>query len=277
MKIGEYVTLKTFRKTDLGFMLTDGVEEVLLHYAQSKCEHEVGDLVTVFIYADKKKRPTATEMDVTITLGHPGFAHVVDVSENGVFVNINTPKDIKISKDDLGHHDYWPQVGDTLFVNLKLKNDSLIGELPRREFIKNLKKNVMYQDYEMVDGYVIKVGEKGLSIISKDMMYIFVPTFETRGKYRIGEEVKVKITKNIGNEYYGSLIENKEVMIDEDRNIILDYLNHHHYQMKLTAKSSSEDVFKILKMSRKAFKRAYGGLYKDNLIEFDEEKTWLKK
>ena len=144
MKIGEYVTLKTFRKTDLGFMLTDGVEEVLLHYAQSKCEHEVGDLVTVFIYADKKKRPTATEMDVTITLGHPGFAHVVDVSENGVFVNINTPKDIKISKDDLGHHDYWPQVGDTLFVNLKLKNDSLIGELPRREFIKSLKKNVMY-------------------------------------------------------------------------------------------------------------------------------------
>ena len=31
-------------------------------------------------------------------------------------------------------------------------------------------------------------------------------------------------------------------------------------------------------MSRKAFKRAYGGIYKDRVIEFDEEKTWkLKK
>lgn len=277
MKLGEYVTLKTYRKTDLGFMLTDGEEEILLHYAQSKSEHEEGDLVTVFIYADKKKRPTATEMDVLLEVGKPGFVKVCDVTESGVFVNINTPKDIMINKDDLPHHNYWPMVGDTLFVNLKVKNDSLFGELPQREAIKALNKNHQYQDYEMVDGYVIRVGEKGISIISKDMMYIFVPTFETRGKYRVGQEVRVKITKCIKNEYYGSLIENKEVMIDEDKKIILDYLNHHHYQMKLTAKSSSEDVFKALKMSRKAFKRAYGGLYKDELIEFDEEKTWLKK
>ena len=47
--------------------------------------------------------------------------------------------------------------------------------------------------------------------------------------------------------------------------------------MKLTAKSSSEEVEALLKLSRKAFKRAYGGLYKDHLIEFDENKTYLTK
>jgi predicted RNA-binding protein (virulence factor B family) len=30
-------------------------------------------------------------------------------------------------------------------------------------------------------------------------------------------------------------------------------------------------------MSRKAFKRALGGLYKDQIVEFDEEKTYLKE
>ena len=30
-------------------------------------------------------------------------------------------------------------------------------------------------------------------------------------------------------------------------------------------------------MSRKAFKRAYGGLYKERLIDFDEEKTFKVK
>jgi predicted RNA-binding protein (virulence factor B family) len=54
-------------------------------------------------------------------------------------------------------------------------------------------------------------------------------------------------------------------------------MKNHGGSMPLTAKSSSEDVFKYLKMSRKAFKRAYGGLYKDQIIEFDDNKTYFVK
>ena len=93
----------------------------------------------------------------------------------------------------------------------------------------------------------------------------------------MGQDVNVMITKALDGEYYGSLIEQKENMIDGDKEIILNYLNNHHGVMKLTAKSSSNDVLDTLKLSRKAFKRAYGGLYKDHLIEFDEEKTYLVK
>ena len=74
--------------------------------------------------------------------------------------------------------------------------------------------------------------------------------------------------------YYGSLIEQKELMIDSDKELILNYLKIHKFMM-LTAKSSAEEIFKIFKISRKSFKRAYGGLYKDQLILFDEHKTWL--
>ena len=52
-------------------------------------------------------------------------------------------------------------------------------------------------------------------------------------------------------------------------------MRNHNNSMKLTAKSSSEEVFKVLKMSRKAFKRAYGGLYKDHIIDFDDYKTFI--
>ena len=47
--------------------------------------------------------------------------------------------------------------------------------------------------------------------------------------------------------------------------------------MPLDAKSSSEDVEKILNMSRKAFKRALGGLYKDEAVYFKDNKTFLLK
>ena len=54
-------------------------------------------------------------------------------------------------------------------------------------------------------------------------------------------------------------------------------MKKNHNMMPLTAQSSSEDVFKLLKMSRKAFKRAYGGLYKDHIIDFDDEKSFIIK
>ena len=92
----------------------------------------------------------------------------------------------------------------------------------------------------------------------------------------MGQEVNVSITKEIDDEYYGTLNAHKEILMEGDREIILDYLKNHHGVMKLTAKSSAEEVEALLGMSRKAFKRAYGGLYKDSLITFDEEKTLLK-
>ncbi|EJX00349.1 hypothetical protein EVA_11546 [gut metagenome] len=47
--------------------------------------------------------------------------------------------------------------------------------------------------------------------------------------------------------------------------------------MPFTAKSSSEAIEYEFKISRKAFKRAYGKLYKDHLIDFDDKGTYLKK
>ncbi len=87
----------------------------------------------------------------------------------------------------------------------------------------------------------------------------------------------VTITKLVDEEYYGMLNDQKENMIDSDKELILAYLNKHNGKMRLTAKSDAEEVEKELKISRKAFKRAYGGLYKDRVIDFDENGTFLVK
>lgn len=279
IKLGEYNQLTVVRKSDLGYMLTDGNEEVLLHYRESKCEHNINDSLNVFIYSDKAKRPTATENDPLCTLEKYGICEVVEVfSGMGVFVNINTPKDILVSNDYLPYNEKdWPGVGDKLLIQLKIKHNYLVGKPLNRFDIVAIKSNVIYGEYEHVDGFVVRIAEKGIGIATKDLMYVFVPNTQLRGDYHMGQEVNVMITKALDGEYYGSLIEQKENMIDGDKEIILNYLNNHHGVMKLTAKSSSNDVLDTLKLSRKAFKRAYGGLYKDHLIEFDEEKTYLVK
>ena len=122
--IGEYQTLTIARVSDLGYMLTDNKDEVLLHFKQAKNTYKEGDSVKVFIYADKAKRLTATEAIVSATIEDAGFATVVEIFPGaGVFVNINTPKDLLLSKDYLPYDERkWPNIGDKVFTNEMSEN-----------------------------------------------------------------------------------------------------------------------------------------------------------
>lgn len=278
IKLGEFNKLKVVRKSDLGYMLTDGKSEILMHFKQSLRELSDGEEVDVFVYADKGKRLTGSMLEPIVTMDKASFVEVVDVIPSvGVFVNINTPKDILVSKDYLPYNEEeWPIVGDYLFIRLKHKGDILVGKPLNRFEIKELKSETKYADYEHVDGYVCRITEKGIGIITIHRIYVFVPLNQYRGKLRLGQRVNVCITKSMDGECYGTLNAHKEELIDSDKEIILSYLREHGGVMKLTAKSSAEDIEAIFQMSRKAFKRAYGGLYKDELITFTDDKTFLK-
>ena len=260
-------------------MLTDGKDQVLLHFKQALKEHEISDKVRVFIYADKEERKTATEHEPLALRDKPGFVECVEVLPGtGVLVNIGTPKEVLISKDYLPYNeDFWPTKGDKLLVQLKTRKNAITAKSLARFDIIGLHKDVMYAEREKVLGYVCRIANTGLGIVTADMMYVYVPQKMLRGTYRLGQEVTVTITKLLDEEYYGMLNDQKENMIDSDKELILAYLKKHNGKMRLTAKSDAEEVEKELKISRKAFKRAYGGLYKDRVIDFDENGTFLVK
>lgn len=279
IKAGEMNELSILRKSDLGYMLTDGKEEILLHFKESDKELNIGDKVEVFIYFDSKNRMTATTHSPYATILNPGFAKVVEVVSNlGVFVNINTPKDVLIPLDYLPYDkQMWPDIDDMILINLKIKKDSFIAKPLNRYDILDLPKTKSYEKDDIVDGYVIRPGVEGVGIVTKDMQYIFVHKTHLRRVYRLGEFVTPKIIMVKKNEYNGSLTQNKELMIGTDEEIILNYLRAHDGVMSLTAKSSSEEVEQALKLSRKAFKRALGSLYKEHKVDCLLDKTILLK
>lgn len=271
--------LKVLRKTDLGYMVSDGIEEILLHYREATTELEINQMVNVYVYTDKENRKTGTMAKPNLLMEHKGFVQVVQrMAGIGVFIDNNTPKDILISKDYLPYdEEQWPVEGDMIFCELKIKKNALTAKPVNRYDVLELYAGVKYEEKEQVPAYVLRIADKGIGLISKDLVYIFVPISQFRGKYRLGEEVLVTITKMIDKEAYGSLNEHKEILMDTDKQTILSYLELHNGVMPLTAKSSSEKVEKLFQMSRKAFKRAYGALYKEHLLDFDEEQTYLKK
>ncbi|MCR5786746.1 MAG: hypothetical protein K6G28_03525 [Acholeplasmatales bacterium] len=282
MIIGDYNNLRVVRKSDLGYMLTDDSnDEVLLHFREAKNEYKENDKVKAFLYYDKKHRLCATENEVKVTLSHPGYVEVVEIiSGTGVFVSNNTGKDILISTDYLPYDfSLWPEVGDTLPVLLKIKRETIFAKpLNHYELVDLADSNSKYALNEVVEAHVIHISEAGISLATDDFKHIFVHKTMLRGRYHVGQKVSTKIIHvKDNNEYNGSLISQKEDQIDPDKEYLLKYLKSHNDCMPLDAKSKSEDVEKLLPLSRKAFKRALGGLYKDEKVYFEDGKTYLKK
>ncbi len=282
MQAGLNYELKVVRKTDLGYMLSDSKDEVLLHFGDVKkaadgSDLEINSIVKAFIYYDKKGRLAATTKDVEITIEKPGFARVVEVISNlGVFVNINTGKDVLISKDYLPYDlAKWPIVGDRILIGLKCKKDALVGKLLNSYEVEDLNTKMEYEMESMVLASVIRVGEAGLNLVTYDFVNVFVHKSMYRKQYRVGQEVVVRIVHKGEKGYNGSLIQNKEKMIDPDKELILEYLKANNGKIRLDAKSSSEEIEALLHISRKAFKRALGGLYKEKVVDFKDGWTIL--
>ena len=275
VEAGKFYKFKVTRKTDLGFMLNDGEVEILMHYRQAAREYEPEEVISAFIYFDNKGRLCAQTKDVLATSFKPGFCEVVEVRDEGLFVDIHTSKDVLVSSDSLPYnHESWPQVGEMLPIILKPKKNSLVARPVNKEICLKAKSGDVIENMSY-EATICLTNKGGYGLVTKDFVFIFVPYIMARGKHRIGELCNVKITKITDTDVYGSMIDVKEKQMAGDADIILEYLNKHDGKMPFTAKSSAEEIEKAFRMSRKAFKRAYGELYRERKIDFEGNETIL--
>ncbi|MDD3048390.1 MAG: S1-like domain-containing RNA-binding protein [Bacilli bacterium] len=282
LKIGEINTLVVEKRTDLGYMLINKSEdEVLLHFSQASREFEIGETIDVFILLDSKKRVTATCEMPFIKVGFPGFVKVTNIVKGlGIFINNNVLKDPLISYDDLPFdNNLWPIVGDTVLCKLKATPTQLIAKLISPEEAKSLFNPIkVLEKFQKVNAIVLKNGVEGVNLITLDGHNIFVYYKHKRRDYRIGEQVLVTIN-NVGENgnYNGTLLKSKVPLMKEDADIILEYLKENNGVMNITSTTDVQTIDETFNMSKAAFKRALGNLYKKRKIEFKDGKTYLVK
>lgn len=273
--IGEINQLKVLRKTDIGYLLDGTSEEIFLHFNDSNYQElDEGDIVDAFLYFDNKGRLAATLKEPLITIDSPNILKVVDKVNNlGLFLEMGINKDLLLSKDDLpSDRNLWPKIDDNIFVELKA-NNRLTAKLVMPNEILMLNELELGEDK---DFFVQFIGEHGLNLYNKDGDLVFVHSSMYRGSYRLGEEVNAKILNHTENGYTASLIKQKEELRLDDAGVILNYLKNNK-KMPLTSKSKASEVNNYFEMSRKAFKRALGHLYKEDKITFDDDFTYIKE
>ncbi|VEU82740.1 S1-like domain-containing RNA-binding protein [Acholeplasma hippikon] len=277
LEVGKINLLQVVRKTDIAYLLKNKEnEEVFLHINESDHQKLVpNQIVEAFLYYDAKGRLAATLHEPKITLGNPGLLEVVSVKPGlGVFLDLGISKDVLLSKDDLGDDEsLWPQVGEKLYVDLKVKTKMTARLIPYNE-IRVITGNLeIGKEY---DGFVQVIGKIGYFIYTEEGNLVLVKKSNTRQTFRLGEAVKVKVTFETKSGYEGTLGQFKEVVRVDDSKMIMDFLEKTG-EMPYTADTDSETITQVFGLSRKAFKRALGLLYKQRKVEFRDGKTYLVK
>jgi uncharacterized protein len=280
--LGSIITLTVARKTEFGYFLTDGEEDVLLHKNETNEEYELDDEVEVFLYNDSTGRMAATTKIPIISEGVYEWVKVVGVRNDlGVFLDIGISKDLLLGKDDLPVvKEVWPSEGDMLYSTLRVnRNGRLYAKIASEQVITELSIPANEKDLNKnIQGYVYRTAKVGTWMITAEGYRGFIHESQRKEEPRLGQKVQGRIidikedgTVNI------SLLPRKHESQSSDADVIMDFLVSRNGAMPYWDKSMPEDIEERFQMSKGAFKRAIGKLMKEGRVYQDKGWTYLKE
>ena len=274
IKIGEYNTLKILRDTDPGlFMGDDEDNDVLLPNKYVPEQFEIGDELTVFVYLDHEERPVATTLKPHIKPGEFALLRCNYTNEYGAFLDWNLEKDLFCPFKEQA---FKMRKGDWYLVYCYVdeETDRLVASSKTNSFLSN--KELTVGQFDEVDliishpsdiGMNVIVNEKHLGLIYKDDIY---------KEISVGDRMKGIVKKvRTDNKLDISLSQIGYRNIEPNAQFILNELEDNNGFLALTDKSNPEQIKDMLQMSKKAFKKAVGSLYKQRVITIKEDGIYL--
>ncbi|KQS92799.1 S1-like domain-containing RNA-binding protein [Chryseobacterium sp. Leaf394] len=273
MQLGKTQTLKISEKNHSGWMLeSESGKTAFLSKVFIREEKEVGDEIEVFVFQDDNKLKATTEIPLA-EVGEFAVMSCVESLPTGAFMDWGIIKDLFIP--------YKQQKtkileGKRYLVNLYVDEDlDLITGTTK--FKRNPQyENLPFQKGDKVDlimmneselGWNVVINKKYIGLIyASDVFKKLYPLSEESGFIKeIREDGKIDI----------SLQPQGFENIDEFKQKILDKLEENFGLLHLSDKSTPEEIKDELQMSKKNFKKALGGLYKDKIVDIMEDKIRL--
>ena len=141
-----------------------------------------------------------------------------------------------------------------------------------------MKEKVPYKEGDEVMLLVDSFTDIGIKVIINERFEGMLYKDEVYRKLSVGEELSGFIKKiRDDNKIDVTLRKGGLQDIDDARTRVLESLKEHGGFLPLSDSSSPELIKERLQMSKKLFKKAIGGLYKDEIIAIQHDGIYLKK
>lgn len=242
---------------------------------------EISREYSMFIYPSRSGKMFATPKLPAVTYGEYDFSKVVRVSEEGVGLDIGFSRDILLLREDLPKvRSLWPKEGDNLFITLRRDyNGQLFARIATEKVVESLYEKADKDLFNKeIEAYPYRVMKVGTFLLSKEGYKIFVHESERKKEPRLGELVKVRIIKvKSDGQLNGSFLSRAYERIDEDAEIVLQYIKNNNGYCEYTDKSNPKQIREIFDMSKGDFKKAVGRLFKNKKITIELDGLYIRR
>ena len=273
MELGKVNRLTLVKLVDFGAYLAEGTEDqerVLLPAKQVPQGIGQGDSLDVFLYKDSSDRLIATTARPLAMVGQFAPMKVKELTKIGAFLDWGLEKDLLLPyRQMLGRVEAGDQILARVYVD---KSQRLAASM--KEIYPMLRSDSPYQAGDEVRARVYEFSRDFGTFVAVDDIYsAMIPRHEDARQLRIGDQISCRVT---GVKRDGKLdvsIRGKSYeTIGEDAEAILRLLESYAGVLPFTEKASSEVIRRETGLSKNAFKRAVGHLYKEGRVSIEDGK-----
>lgn len=271
MEVGKYNTLQVLRATSVGLYLGDAEgNDVLLPHKYIPENIEMGQDIEVFIYRDSEDRLIATTLTPAILRDQFAILEVVATSSIGAFLDWGLEKDLFVPFKEQNHklqNGQWVPV----YLYLDEETDRLVASAKINKFFQN-QQSIELEENQKVEVLVFEKTDLGYNVIINNRYKGLIYENEIFRRLAWGDQTTA---------YIKTIREDGKIDVslqplgflnarDENSRIILEKLRDNGGVLHLSDSSDPMDIQEQLGMSKKAFKKAIGGLYRDGLLTISE-------
>lgn len=267
MQLGEKQKLIVVKEVEFGVYLAEHKEDetrVLLPAKQVPQGMELGDEIEVFLYRDSKDRIISTTQEPKLKMGEVKPLKIISVQKIGAFLDWGLEKDLFLP--------YKEQIGkvreeDEILVRLYIdKSGRLCASM--KGIYEILETDSPYRIGDMVKGRIYEFSDNfGAFVAVDDRFSGLIPRHEDHSFLRIGDAVEVRVTGVKPDGKLDLTLRQKAYLqMDQDALRVMELLEEYDGELPFNDKASPEVIMQETKMSKNAFKRAVGHLYKERKI-----------
>ena len=266
IEIGRYNELRILRQTSVGLYLGDeSGEDVLLPNKYCPENYKLEDKTDVFVYRDYAGRKVATNLTPKIFLNEFALLQVTAVADVGAFMDWGMEKDLMVpfkeqrQKMEEGR---WYIV----YLDIDKKTDRLYASNKIEKFLQN--EVLTLEEGEEVELLVLQKTDIGFSVIVNNAHKGLIFKNEIFKELNIGDKLNGFVKKIREDNKIDISIQpiGYDNFNDTNSELIYRALVENKGFLAVTDKSSPNEIYSQFGISKKAFKKSIGALYKQRKI-----------
>ena len=274
METGRINTLEIVRIEENKCFLKDKEEEVQLLEKDITEELQVGEEIDVFVYEDGIYGKVATTQLPYAQIDQFAYLKVTDVDDSGAYVDWGFTYDLFVP-EELQMEEMKEGKRYLVFILEEQERGRYIGST-------SINSNVYFDEIDVsvgdeVEVLLYEISNMGMNVIVDNLYKGLIFHSDLHKNVREGDKLKAYV-KNVREDGKIDIILEPigyERNIDHNTTIVLKALEENDGVLELTDKSEPFIIKKQLGMSKKAFKRALGALYKNKKIQLFEDRIEL--